>query len=145
MGLKSELTGSEFVIHVSNAIGQELKFGEWIASFFDVFNSGAQSQIFEDFAFEAKSFQRLRRLLATGVSDKVAKEKIEVEIGATLKRFLALLEQAASSLGPNEREEFRKQFLDPSSSSSDSIVTLLDDFSKIKDFYLRERDARGKP
>jgi hypothetical protein len=85
----------------------------------------------------------LKRLLSTGIPDKAAKEKIEWEISATLKRFSTLLERASSNLRSNEREELCSQFLEPSPSSFENVIALLDDFAKIKDFYLKERDAKG--
>ncbi len=144
MRLKTGLTGSEFVNQVSNSIGEKLRFGEWIALLFDVFNSSGENEMFNDLSFEAKSFQKLKRMLATGISDEAAKKKIELEIGATLKRFSSLLERGASYLASNERKEFLKQFLDFSSPSFDNVIALSEDFSKIKDFYLMERDSRRK-
>jgi hypothetical protein len=140
--MKSEarLTGSEFVARVSRPPGQRLKFGEWVELLYDVFEAHGEGRAFEDIAFEAKSFQKLTRLLATGISDNAARAKVEVEIKGALERFIRLLERGSSNLQSNEREEFRKQFLGPAA-PIDNVMVLLGDFSKIKDFYLGEHDA----
>jgi len=133
------LAGSEFAARVSGSAGQDLRFGKWVALMYDVLLARDEFRTFEDLAFEAKSFQKLTRLLSTEVLDNSARDKVEAESKGAFERFIALLERATSSLQSHEREELGKQFLNPSSSAGD-VMALLDDFSKIKDFYLREHD-----
>ena len=62
-------------------------------------------------ASEAKSFQKLTRLVAVGISDDAAKKIVEGEIGSTLKRFCQLLGQAARCFQDENGEQFKKEFL----------------------------------
>ncbi len=141
--MKTKLSGSEFVAEVSNVIRQELKCAKWIESLYNVFESRGEIRTFEELAFEAKSFQRLSRLFAAGISEDTAKKKVEVEIESTFKRFSQLLEQAASGLQDKDSEQLKKEFLTSTVDSFENMRVLLADFSKVKDFYLKKRDKGG--
>ncbi|MGO9481173.1 MAG: hypothetical protein ACLP05_05270 [Candidatus Kryptoniota bacterium] len=138
--MKRKKTGSEFVAEVSNALAQRLKCPEWIELLYDVLEKRGESQVFEELAFEGKSFQKLTRLFGAGISDEATKEKIEVEIGSALKRFYQLLERTASGFQEEDRKQFEREFLSPTASSFENVRTLLNDFSMVKDFYLLRRD-----
>ncbi|HUI31109.1 MAG TPA: hypothetical protein VLX91_12925 [Candidatus Acidoferrales bacterium] len=134
-------SGSEFVIRVAASLGKKLIFEKWIELLYDVCESRDESRTFEELAFEAKSFRRLMRLLKSGISDREAREKVETEIQNTLKRFSALVESASTDFKESEREQFEIQFFGSASSSFENLTKLLDDFSRIKDFYLMKRDS----
>ncbi len=129
---------------VSDSVGEKLKFGEWVELLYDVLEINPGSQVFEKISFEAKSYNRLARLFASGISNDSAKEKVGIEIQNALKRFAELLEQASDNLERRDRERFRKQFLEPTTEAFENMTKLIDDFSKIKDFFLKERDEIGK-
>ncbi|MFZ1081715.1 MAG: hypothetical protein WAO19_07300 [Candidatus Kryptoniota bacterium] len=142
--MKTKLSGSEFVAEVPHALGQKLRFARWIELLYDVFDARGESRLFKKLASEAKSFQKLTRLVAVGISDDAAKKIVEGEIGSTLKRFCQLLGQAARCFQDENGEQFKKEFLGAAADSFENIRTLLEDFSKIKDFYLMKRDIGGE-
>lgn len=142
--MRSKTNGHEFVAKVSDSLGEKLKFGEWVELLYDVLETNHGSRVFEKLSFEAKSYNRLARLFASGISNDSVKEKVGIEIQSALKRFAELLEQASDNLERRDRERFRKQFFEPTTEAFENITKLLDDFSKIKDFLLKERDEIGK-
>ena len=136
-----KISGSEFVSQVSNVLGQGIRQTRWIAILFDECTTGGEIQTFESLAFEAKSFQKLSRLSEKGMSNVAGSEKIELEMRSTMKRIIRLLDSVSMRLGEEARIDFRRQFRDDASPGE--LLTLLDDFAKIKDFYLRMRDKEG--
>jgi hypothetical protein len=142
--LKTKPTGSEFVAQVSDSLGENLRFGKWVAMLYDACESRGENRVFNQLAFEAKSLQRLTRLSSKGISDNSAKDKVQTEISNTLQRFSQLLEQSSSLIQENDSRQFRMQFLGTSKESFDSLIGLLDDFVKVKDYYLKNRDSSEK-
>ena len=133
-------TGSEFIADVSHTIGVQLAYAKWIEAIYDGCERRGKIRVFEELAFEAKSFQKLTRVAAAGITDDSARKKIELEISESFKRFAGLLESVSDFLD-GDGEQFRKDFLVSMAASFGNIRTLLDDFSIIKQFYLIKRDA----
>lgn len=134
--------GKAFVVEISQVIKRKLKHPEWIEFLYNT--STTHGGAFEQLAFEAKSFEKLRRLVAKGISDEAAKKKIEIELKAVTRRFSQLLEQAISSFHNEEKKQFKEKFLSPTPDSFKNINELLSDFAVVKDFYLINRDKRDQ-
>ena len=139
--MKTTITGREFVGRVTNSINQQLEFPEWVSLLFDICQANSVIHVFDNLAFEAKSYQRLSKLLGTGISDNSAKAKIETESHNAIKRFSELLESIAPFIKEKKRAELEKKFFQLTPDSFESMVDLVADFSKVKDYYLIKRDS----
>lgn len=140
--MEKKTTGNEFVSQVIDMLGQGIKQARWIAILFDGCAASGEIQIFERLAFEAKSFQKLTRLSERGISNVAGREKIEVEMRSTMERITRHLDSVLMRLGEEARIDFQRQFRDDGLSGE--LLTLVDDFARIKDFYLRKRDKGEK-
>ncbi len=136
--------GSEFIASASAALGQKFWYGEWITALYDTCEKSDTLSLFDEIAFNAKSFQKIARLLSAGIPDDNAKRKVASELENSFKRFSMLLEKVLENFQEEQREKFRKEFLTPTADSFERMKMLLDDFAKIKDFYLVRRDKGDK-
>lgn len=139
MKLEGKPTGREFLNLVAASVGKNLRFERWVEILYDVLEDGREGGAFEDLAFEAKAFHSLKRALVSGTANNTARKKVEVEIENALRRFSELLWRASNGFNEIDREEFRRLFLD--TAGVGNTIALLDDFSTIKDFYLKRRDT----
>ena len=142
--MSQKLNGSELIALASATLGYKFECWEWIEVLYDACLETDTAFLFDALASNAKSFQKLTRLLAAGISDDKARKKVASELQDTFGRFSGLLERVLENCHENDGENFRKEFLIPSAESFEKMKTLLNDFARLKDFYLARRDKDDK-
>ncbi len=152
--------GNEFVESVSSTLARKLKFEKWVSILYDASiragtsdtedhmearpgNKEGSDHTFKQLAFESKTFQKLSRISTSRVTDDNTKEKVNAEIEDSLKRFTDILGDVVDNLDKHDKENFKKEFLNPTKDQLANLLGLLDDFSTIKDYYLARRDEGG--
>ncbi len=138
--MNQKLSGVEFTDLIAETLGHSLKNAEFVAILFETCQLEGKSSTFKDLAFHAKSFQKIARLLTTDKVGEDAKLKARAELEGALKKFSGVLENVLSWLPKEKREAFHAEFLLPTPDSFLKLRGLLDDFARVKDFYLIERD-----
>jgi BMFP domain-containing protein YqiC len=138
--LNQNLSGAEFAAQLTETLGQKLENPELVAILFETCQSEGISASFKHLALYAKSFQKIARLLSTDRANDDTKNKVRAELEGLLKKFSELVERILSRLPKEKREEFQMNFLLPTPGSFRNLRELLNDFVKVKDFLLVERD-----
>lgn len=137
-------SGTEFVASVAESTGGPLENQELVAVLFDTCEREGMSASFKDLALYAKSFQKVARLLSADRSNDDTKSTARTELEGLLKSFSDLVETIVSKLPEDERSEYQTNFLQPTPGSFRNLRALLNDFGKVKDYLLEERDRRPR-
>lgn len=125
---------------MSETLGGKLENPELVAVLYDTCVKEGMPATFRDLALYAKSFQKVAKLLSTDRANDATKNTARAELEGLVKRFSDLIERILSRLPKEKREEVRTNFLLPSPSSFANLRALLNDFVKVKDYLLIERD-----
>ena len=142
--MKRHPDGKAFVVLVSSTTGRELHFGELIGELYESCSDKGCLALFSDLAFVAKSFQKLKHLLDKGISDETVNSRLSMEAEDTFNKFVSLLSEAADCLPDAEKKDMRDGFLAASGEAISKTVSLLEDVSGVKDFFLSRRDLEGR-
>lgn len=140
--MSRNLSGTELVARVAETTGAPLENQELVAVLFDTCDREGMSSSFKDLALYAKSFQKVSRLLSADRSNDDTKSTARTELEELLKSFSDLVETIVSKLPDERRSEYQTNFLLPTPESFRNLRTLLNDFVKVKDYFLTERDKR---
>lgn len=143
--MNPNLSGTEFVSQVTGTLGQKLENPELVAILFETCRSEGLATSFMDLALYAKSFQKIARLLSADRANDDTKDKARAELEGLVNKFSELVEKILSKLPEEKREEFQVNFLLPTPGSFRNLRELLNDFVKVKDFLLLERDKGSLP
>ena len=138
--MNPSLSGTEFVGQVTGTLGHKLENPELVAILFETCRTEGMWTSFKDLALYAKSFQKIARLISTERVNDDTKNKARAELEGLIKKFSELVEKILSKLPEERRKEFRVNFLLPAPGSFRNLRELLNDFVKVKDFLLLERD-----
>jgi hypothetical protein len=138
--LNQNLNGTEFTALVAETIGQRLENAELVAILFETCTKEGMMSSFKELALYAKGFQKIARLLSADMANDETKAKARTELEGFIKKFSDLVERVLSRLPKEKRETFQVNFLLPTPGSFRNLRALLNDFIKVKDFLLVERD-----
>lgn len=134
------MSGAEFTSVVVETLGQKLENPDLVAILFDTCSREGMMSSFKELALYAKSFQKIARLLSTDMANDETKAKARTELEGFIKKFSDLVERILARLPKERRETFQVNFLLPTPGSFRNLRALLNDFIKVKDFLLVERD-----
>lgn len=135
-----DLNGAELTRRVEETLGSKLKNAEFVAALFDTCNREGIPESFRDLGLYAKSFQKVAKLLSADGVDSATGDKARTELEGFLKKFSDLVASILSKIPPEEAADIRARFLLPTAESFTNLKGLLDDFVKVKNFMLVERD-----
>ena len=133
-------SGTEFAAKVAETTGQELENPEIVADLFETCEREGMMSSFKDLALCAKSFQKVARLLSTDRSNDDMKRSAKTELEGFLKNFSNTVEKIVFRLPPEKQKDYQTNFLLPTPGSFRNLRALLNDFVKVKDYMLAERD-----
>lgn len=133
-------SGTEFAAKVAETTGQELENPEIVADLFETCEREGMMSSFKDLALYAKSFQKVARLLSTDRSNDDMKRSAKTELEGFLKNFSNTVEKIVFRLPPEKQKDYQTNFLLPTPGSFRNLRALLNDFVKVKDYMLAERD-----
>lgn len=138
--MNPNLSGAEFTARIVKALGQSLENPDLVAVLFETCEREGMLSSFKELALYAKSFQKIARLLSTDTVNDETKSTARTELEGFIKKFSDLVERILSRLPKEKRETFQVNFLLPTPGSFRNLRALLNDFVKVKDFLLLERD-----
>ncbi len=125
---------------MAETAGQSLENAELVAILFETCAREGMMSSFKELALYAKGFQKIARLLSADTANDDTKARARTELEGFIKKFSDLVERILSRLPKERREAFQINFLLPTPGSFRNLRALLNDFIKVKDFLLAERD-----
>ncbi len=142
--MSQSLSGSEFTRRVESALGQALGNEELVAVLYETCRNEGLSTSFRDLALYAKSFQKVTRLLSDARTGDDTKKTAEGELAGLIKKFSDLVGIITSRLPLEKQNDIRANFLLTTPESFGNLQSLLNDFVRVKDYLLNERDRRDR-
>ncbi len=134
-------SGAEFAKLLAGTLGQELDNAGLVAEMWDVCERERKTSAFNELAMYAKSFQKIAKLLSTDRLNEETRAKVSDELEACVTAFAALAENILSALPDDRKDELGINLILPTPGSYRNLKGLLNDFIRVKDFLLVERDG----
>ena len=138
--MSHQLNGTEFAARVADNVGRTLENAELIAILYDAALGEGNLTEFKDLAMYAKSFQKISRLLSSERAGDDTREAARAELESLIRQFADQVGSIVVSLPEDKRREISDAFLIPTTDSFRNLTSLIEDFARVKDFMLLERD-----
>ncbi len=140
--MSTQLDGKSFVASVEAKVGRKLINGELVGLLYETCVMSDNMRGFDELAFTAKSFRKLDRILSRGVKDESAGLKLRSEMEKSLKEFRDQIEKLVDKLDRSEKDRYVELYIQLTPQSFEKMLSLVSDFSIVKDYFLIERDNK---
>ena len=114
----------------------KLHFRVEVGRLIEAASSSANRSTFDDLIFRAKFAVKTRDVMKRIGPGAEGFEKLSKEFQESIKETSSLLAVLTSSLPQNDREEFRRQFLQIESASFQNLLLLLSDLAAVKNWLI---------
>ncbi len=138
--MKPKLTGDEFVALVEESSATKLSHPQAVSSLYESSAQLDDLSGFGDLALYAKSFQKVSRLLSAGKANDETVSTAKGELESLMNKFLNVMRRLSDAVPTVKRDELSSAYLSPTPQSLENLQSLMIDFSKVKDYMLRQRD-----